>query len=221
MGRPALVTFVAREKYPETRTGCGGSLLCLGYPYVPIARCPPPPRKIEVFMTDLAIAGPPVKRKRPPRSPPKQRFLTLDALDERTTAYNQAIKLIKTLATDMGGDDQLSEGERQLVTRAALVGAIVADFETRWISGQQIPLSEYLSAVNVQRRVLATLGLERRQKDVTGFGAARMIEHEQTMREEAAKREQRPGDVFVPAADPEAGPRMVPSPIPSESAVAL
>ena len=151
-------------------------------------------------MTDLAIADAPVKRKRRPRNPPKQRFLTLDALDERTSAYTATVKLIDTLATDMGGHDQMSEGERQLVTRAALLGAIVADFETKWVAGQQIPLSEYLSAVNVQRRVLATLGLERRQKDVTGFGAARMIEHEEMMREAAAKREQRAGDVFVPAA---------------------
>jgi hypothetical protein len=31
---------------------------------------------------------------------------------------------------------------------------------------EPIPLNEYLSAVNVQRRVLATLGLERRSKPV-------------------------------------------------------
>ena len=151
-------------------------------------------------MSELAIVDTPVKRKRRPRNPPKQRFLTLDAIDARTTAHAGVVKLIEALATDMGGHDQMSEGERQLVTRAALLGAIVGDFETRWVTGQQIPLSEYLSAVNVQRRVLATLGLERRQKEVTGFGAARMIEHEEMMREEAAKREQRAGDVFVPAA---------------------
>jgi hypothetical protein len=138
-----------------------------------------------------------------PRSKTRQgkaRLLTLNALDARTAAYTDALKLIDSLASDMGGDDQLSEGERQLVTRAALLGAIVADFETRWVTGQQIPLSEYLSAVNVQRRVLATLGLERRQKEVTGFGAARMIEHEEMMREEAIKRERRHGDDTTAAA---------------------
>lgn len=97
----------------------------------------------------------------------KARLLTLDALDARTAAAQAARKLIETLSTDLGGDDRLSEGERQLVTRAALTGAIVADFEARWVAGEPVPLGDYLSAVNVQRRVLATLGLQRRPRDVT------------------------------------------------------
>ena len=61
----------------------------------------------------------------------------------------------------------MSAGERELVKRAALCGAIVADFEARWVAGQPVELNEYLAAVNVQRRVLATLGLQRRSRDVT------------------------------------------------------
>jgi hypothetical protein len=96
----------------------------------------------------------------------KARLVTLDGLDARTAAAKAARHLIETLSSDLGGDDQLSAGQRQLVHRAALCGAIIADFEARWVAGQTIPLNEYLSAVNVQRRVLATLGLERRVKDV-------------------------------------------------------
>jgi hypothetical protein len=96
----------------------------------------------------------------------KARLVTLDGLDARTAAAKAARHLIETLSSDMGGDDQLSVGQRQLVHRAALCGAIIADFEARWVAGQTIPLNEYLSAVNVQRRVLATLGLERRAKPV-------------------------------------------------------
>lgn len=51
--------------------------------------------------------------------------------------------------------------------RAAMTGAIVADFEARWVAGEQVQLGDYLQAVNVQRRLLATLGLERRARDVT------------------------------------------------------
>jgi hypothetical protein len=97
----------------------------------------------------------------------KARLLTLDALDGRTAAYADARRLIETLSSDLGGEDQLSAGEHQLVTRAAMTGAIVADFEARWVAGQPVPLADYLSAVNVQRRVLATLGLQRRARDVT------------------------------------------------------
>jgi hypothetical protein len=96
----------------------------------------------------------------------KTRLLTLQSLDGRTAAFQVARQLIDTLSGDLGGDDHLTTGQRQLVMRAAMCGAIVADFEARWVGGEHVPLAEYLSAVNVQRRVLATLGLERRQKDV-------------------------------------------------------
>jgi hypothetical protein len=96
----------------------------------------------------------------------KARLTTLDCLDQRTAAAQAARRLIATLTTDMGGEGRLSEGERQLVQRAALLGAIVADFEARWVAGQRVELGEYLQAVNVQRRVLATLGLKRVPKDL-------------------------------------------------------
>ncbi len=97
----------------------------------------------------------------------KHRLQTIEALDRRTAAAQSALKLIETLSSSLGGDDQLSAQQRQLVTRAALTGAMVADFEARWVAGEPVPLAEYLAAVNTQRRVLATLGLERRQKDIT------------------------------------------------------
>jgi hypothetical protein len=99
----------------------------------------------------------------------KARLTSLDALDQRTAAAQAARRLIANLFSSMGGEDRLSEGERQLCQRAALVGAIVADFEARWVAGEPVPLPEYLSAVNVQRRVLATLGLRRVPKDIDGF----------------------------------------------------
>ena len=49
---------------------------------------------------------------------------------------------IDTLSRDLG--DDLSEGERQRVTRVAMTGAIVSDFEARWVAGEQIALSDYL-----------------------------------------------------------------------------
>jgi hypothetical protein len=94
-------------------------------------------------------------------------LLTLDHLDQRTAAAKAARVLVASLTSDMGGNDQLSAGERELVKRAALCGAIVADFEARWVAGQEVALSEYLAVVNVQRRVLATLGLKRMPNDIT------------------------------------------------------
>jgi hypothetical protein len=69
------------------------------------------------------------------------------------------------LTEDLGGEDQVSVGERQLIMRSALLGAIMSDFEAKWVAGE--PLADYLSAVNVQRRVLATLGLKRQPKQIS------------------------------------------------------
>ncbi len=94
----------------------------------------------------------------------KARLMTLDILDARTAAAKEAHRLVAELTEDR---TEVSVGERQLITRAALLGAIVSDFEARWVAGETIPLGEYFSAVNVQRRVLATLGLKREQKTIS------------------------------------------------------
>jgi len=65
----------------------------------------------------------------------KARFLTLADLDQRTAAYRETVKLIAEMEVDLGGADQLSSGERQLVQRAGVLGAVLSDIETRWISG--------------------------------------------------------------------------------------
>lgn len=97
----------------------------------------------------------------------KARLLTLATLDSRTAAAKAAHQLVETLTRDMGGHDLLTEGQRQLVTRAALLGAVIADFEARWVAGQPLAFSEYLSCVNAQRRLLVSLGLRRHARDVT------------------------------------------------------
>lgn len=139
---------------------------------------------------DTAPAKP--RRKRRPQRKTragKARLLTFNVLDARTAAYADARRLVETLSTDLGGDDQLSEGERQLVTRAALVGAIVSDFETRWVTGESVRLSDYLSACNVQRRILATLGLKRQAKTVGSTLGDRQREfHERQRQLEREKR---------------------------------
>ena len=61
----------------------------------------------------------------------------------------------------------LAEGARQLVQRAAVLGAFIESCEAKWLGGEAVPLADYLAAINSQRRVLATIGLERRARDVT------------------------------------------------------
>ncbi len=95
----------------------------------------------------------------------KIRLATLDNLDGRTRAARRAHDLIAAIETDLGGADLLSEGERQLVQRAAVLGAFIESCEAQWLSGQPVDLPNYLAAVDRQRRVLTTIGLERRARD--------------------------------------------------------
>ncbi len=101
------------------------------------------------------------------KSTGKSRLLTLGSLDGRTMAARRARELIDAIERDLGGADRLSEGARQLVQRAAVLGAFIESCEAKWLGGEAVPLGDYLAAINSQRRVLATIGLERRARDVT------------------------------------------------------
>ena len=75
--------------------------------------------------------------------------------------------MIDEIEGDLGGGDRLSTAERQLVQRAAVLGAVLTDAESRWIDGEPIDPVTYCTIVNAQRRVFETVGLHRRARDVT------------------------------------------------------
>jgi len=95
------------------------------------------------------------------------RFLTMRDLDGRSRAAARCRELARELEVDLGGADRLSTAQRQLIQRAAVLAAQLEDFETRWCLGEVVELPDYLQAINVQRRLLVSLGLERRARDVT------------------------------------------------------
>ena len=97
----------------------------------------------------------------------KARLRTLDDLDRRTKAAQQALTLRDPLAADLGGWDRISIAERQLVENVALLGAMIRDAGASYLSGDPINASEFMALTNAQRRLLADLGLERRARDVT------------------------------------------------------
>jgi hypothetical protein len=94
----------------------------------------------------------------------KYKLVTLDHLDGRTIAAKRARELIDSITADLGGAELLSEGTRQLIMRAAVIGVFIESCETKWLGGEVVPLNDYLAAVDRQRRVLVTLGLDRRTK---------------------------------------------------------
>jgi hypothetical protein len=95
----------------------------------------------------------------------KVRFQSFADLDLRTVAARRAQEVVNQLVTDLGGD--ISTAERQLVQHAGVLSAYIEDQEVRFISGHKIDIDDLLAALNVQRRLLVTLGLQRRQRDIT------------------------------------------------------
>jgi predicted ABC-type transport system involved in lysophospholipase L1 biosynthesis ATPase subunit len=97
----------------------------------------------------------------------KHQLLTLDDLDGRTRAYKQTVELRAGFLSDLGGEDYATVAQRELAQRGAVLGAMLEDQEAKWLAGVPVELDKYCTLVNAQRRVLADMGLERRQRDVT------------------------------------------------------
>jgi hypothetical protein len=95
----------------------------------------------------------------------KPRLRTLGDLDKRTASAQQAHRLIANLEAELGGD--LSTAQRELVKRAALIGAILEDAEVSWLQRRPADLAIYGMLVDRQRRCLEALGLKRQARDVT------------------------------------------------------
>jgi hypothetical protein len=93
--------------------------------------------------------------------------VTFENMDRRCGAFRETKRLIDALEADLGGADQLSTGERQLVQHGGVLGAILTDLEARWIAGEPIDVLAYCTIVNAQRRVFESIGLRRRPKDIT------------------------------------------------------
>jgi len=97
----------------------------------------------------------------------RSRLLTLEHLDGRTTAIRNVRETEAAIAADLGGTEHLSTAQRALARRAAVLSGVVEDAEARWATGDAgFELDRYLAAVNALRRVLSTLGLERRARPV-------------------------------------------------------
>jgi hypothetical protein len=107
----------------------------------------------------------PVKRRRDKKRTRPQ-LLTRDQLDGRTNAAKVFDRLVADIEADMGGRDQLSTIEAELVE--AFVGAAVMmnNLNTRLALGQEIDLSEHALSASSMVRIASRLGLQRRQRNV-------------------------------------------------------
>ena len=75
--------------------------------------------------------------------------------------------LIELHAGDLGGIDVLSEAQFSLIKRAATIEVELELSEGRMSRSEEVDLDIFTRSVSHLRRILETLGIERRPRDIT------------------------------------------------------
>jgi hypothetical protein len=96
-------------------------------------------------------------------------LLTIDALDRRTRAYKRFVAIRSAIIEDLGGEDALSEVQRQLVSKFATLSLQLEATEAAALAGQAIDAEAFGRAAGHLRRLAEVIGLQRRPRDITSL----------------------------------------------------
>jgi hypothetical protein len=92
----------------------------------------------------------------------------LPMVDGRSATARRFKDLVEDIAADLGGQDHLSEGQRQLIRRAAMLSAESERMEALAARGEaEFDIDLYGMICDRLGRLFGRLGLERKSKDVT------------------------------------------------------
>jgi hypothetical protein len=119
--------------------------------------------------SEIAFSQPGDAPKKPSRKhrTTKPQLLTREALDKRTNACKLFDRLCADIEADLGGREQLSTIERQLIEAFAGAAVTLSDLNCRIALGQGIEPGQHALAVSAMVRVAARLGLQRRARDIS------------------------------------------------------
>jgi len=97
------------------------------------------------------------------------RTLFADGGDMRTPWARRLRDILSLHLSDLGGDDAVSEAERSIARRAAVLTVELERLEAQFAVSEATPesLDLYQRTANSLRRLLESLGLKRRARDVT------------------------------------------------------
>jgi hypothetical protein len=91
-------------------------------------------------------------------------------IDHRSAPMRRLRDLIMLHESDLGGTDFISESERSLVRRASMIELQLELLKHRFAEAggeaTSVQLADYQRATGALRRILESLGLKRRQRDV-------------------------------------------------------
>jgi hypothetical protein len=114
--------------------------------------------------------------------------LSIDALDRRTRPFKRYEAIRGAVLSDMGGADNTSEVERQLISKFATLALQLELLEAAAIEGNKIDVDLFGRASGHLRRLAETLGLRRVPLQVPT-----LAEHLAQIEREQVEREQRGG----------------------------
>jgi hypothetical protein len=95
------------------------------------------------------------------------RLFCVDGLDGRSQTARRFRDLVEGMGNDLGGSDRLSEGQRQLIRRAATLSIMSESVEADFIRNLAFDSEAYGVLCDRLGRCLQRLGLERVSRDVT------------------------------------------------------
>jgi hypothetical protein len=87
--------------------------------------------------------------------------------DGRSASYRRFKDVLEQILADLGGQDTLSEGQRQLCRRAATLSIMAESMECNAVGNKPFDVDLYGQLTDRLGRLFGRLGLERKSKDVT------------------------------------------------------
>ena len=124
---------------------------------------------ISVGMENAETIPPVAGRQRAHRSAVSNgtRLFCVDGLDSRSQTARRFRDLVETIGNDLGSVDHLSEGQKQLIRRAATLSIMAEAMEADAVRNLAFDGEAYGVLCDRLGRCLQRLGLERKARDVT------------------------------------------------------
>ena len=121
------------------------------------------------WKTAAETSAPVASRQRAHRSAVSNgtRLFCVDGLDGRSQTARRFRDLVETIGNDLGGVDHLSEGQKQLIRRAATLSIMAEAMEADAVRNLAFDGEAYGVLCDRLGRCLQRLGLERKARDVT------------------------------------------------------
>ena len=114
----------------------------------------------------LAGSGPQGRKKPEARSKISNGSALLDGIDGRSARARRFRDVLGEIVSDLGGPDRLSEGQRQLARRGAMLAVECERLESLGVAGEPFNLEVYGQLTDRLGRVFMRLGLRRQAREV-------------------------------------------------------